>query len=543
MEPELKLHLNGTGKYRSEYLTFALQNLGKLDSYKDLIFHNINKSILSRVEKLENLKSRINRIRAILPILNGAKNAMTIKSKKYYPTQKHKYYKYLNLEEKPEDITNLINSNYNCNNPNIPIINIKKPLVGKPESNNNVLGKIPRETFDDCISSQLLSNMQKKVRDLASELYELRMKNIGSSLVNELNDLVYEKTNYLETSFDFMNKKLIQKADLLWKVDKDYIELNQKINYKQLKKEEEEEDEQFSKNPKKPQPKLQLQEAPKSIKSKVKIEKYENKKIRLKATGEIQFNLPTSINSENIRGIAELQDEINEETPNVDENINTNPEREELELDYENQNDINNINLDDDLDFLPVNIIIRKNLENMKNEGNININSQTPKYSYQTANTSNINNTANNININVINNNYNNNSNNNIPQVSNNISSGNIVVVSGRGPGVPPPPPPPPPPPAVPVKKIVAKESAKPEGEEENKINEEPKKELSMAEQLASIKLKKVGTVEVKEVPKNKAPIANNGDLLRQQIKLRFEQLRQHEDKNDEEEEDDEFDN
>ena len=66
------------------------------------------------------------------------------------------------------------------------------------------------------------------VKDLASELYEIRFKNMGSSLVNELNDLVYEKTPYLETSFDFMNKKLIQKVDLLWKVNKEDME-RQKI--------------------------------------------------------------------------------------------------------------------------------------------------------------------------------------------------------------------------------------------------------------------------------------------------------------------------
>ena len=36
--------------------------------------------------------------------------------------------------------------------------------------------------------------------------------------------LVYEKTNYLETSFNFMNKKLIQKAEQLWKVNKEESE-------------------------------------------------------------------------------------------------------------------------------------------------------------------------------------------------------------------------------------------------------------------------------------------------------------------------------
>jgi hypothetical protein len=56
MDAELKVHINETGKYRTEYLTFAIQNLSKLDSYKDYIFNNINKNIASRVQKLQNLK-------------------------------------------------------------------------------------------------------------------------------------------------------------------------------------------------------------------------------------------------------------------------------------------------------------------------------------------------------------------------------------------------------------------------------------------------------------------------------------------------------
>ena len=53
-----------------------------------------------------------------------------------------------------------------------------------------------------------------------------------------------------------------------------------------------------------------------------------------------------------------------------------------------------------------------------------------------------------------------------------------------------------------------------------------------MAEQLASVKLKKVGTVKAKEVEQEKKPISHN-DLLKQQILLRFKNLRMHEEKDD----------
>ena len=197
MEPELKLNINETGKYRTEYITCALQNLSKLDSYKDFIFNNINKQILARVQRLQNLKSRINRIRGILPKINENNRAMAIKSKKYYPNNQHTFYQYLNLEDRPEEIKKIINNTYN--NPNISKTNIKKPLVEKGE--NGYLGKLLKENIDDCISYQTLNNMQKTVQDLASELSDLRFKNIGSSLTSDLKDLVYEKTKYLETNF------------------------------------------------------------------------------------------------------------------------------------------------------------------------------------------------------------------------------------------------------------------------------------------------------------------------------------------------------
>jgi hypothetical protein len=448
MDAYLKLNLNDSGKYSSEYLTNVIQNLSKLDSYKDFIFNNINKNLASRVEKLQNLKSRINRIRAILPKLTETNDALAIKSKKYYPSATHDYYKFINLQEKPEEITNIINSNYNVTNPNIPKINVKNPLVNKNEK--KILGKQPKENLDDCVNYQLLSNMQQKVNDLASELYKIRLQNLGSSLDNPLNDLVYEKTNYLDTSFNFMNRKLIQKADQLWKVSKEEAE------YKKMEKLEA----NMAKRSNKRLP-SKLQEAPQSIIKKEKIDKYVNKKLLVENKEKQEFNLPTSIN---LGGVIELRDKdevLNEE--NTNENENLYPEKDDNDYDFDYNNDINNLNFDDDYD-LPVDIITRKNLENYRNDGNIITPNQN--YSYQTANTSNINNNTNSININVnqnsnsniYNNNYNNNNfinnssnynnqTNSYPTFS---SSGPTTVVSGKGPGIPPTPPPPTPPPPPP---------------------------------------------------------------------------------------------
>ena len=520
MKADLNIHINETGKFRAEYLTSAIQNLNKLDNYKNYVFNNINKNISDRVTKLQNLKSRINRIKEILPKLNDYSGALTIKSKRYYPADSHTYYHYIHLEDNPDTINNLINSNYTKNNPNFLKINTKKPLYDK---NIEFFGTIQRENLEEGLNMQELSNVQKRYQDLANELYNIRFKNIGSSLFTELNDLVYDKSQYFDTSFSFMDKKLIQKADQLWKVSKkDLTQVKRETNrdsylYEDVPK--------YNKNLKK-SAKI-IQEAPKSITSKVKIEKYVNKKVLLeKPTEKQEFNLPTTIN---LGGVAELNDEIVEETPQTPEDNNIYPEREDLDIDFENPTDINNLIMDDDID-LPVDIITRKNLENLTNKNIINDDSSNNltkvNYNYQTATQSST--TTAPIAPSV-------------PVSAPEPPPGVVFLNSGSGP-VPPPPPPPP----MPVVKITApqkKEEKKEEKKEDEKVEEsnnnvikEP--EMSMADQLASVKLKKVGETKVKEPPKPKS--TNLMDLLKQQIDLRFKNLRMHEDKNDEGEENEE---
>ena len=122
--------------------------------------------------------------------------------------QNNQYYN-IHLEDNPDTINNLINSNYSKNNPNFLKINTKKPLYDK---NIEFFGTIQRENLEEGLNMQELSNVQKRYQDLANELYNIRFKNIGSSLFTELNDLVYDKSQYFDTSFSFMDKKLIQKA-------------------------------------------------------------------------------------------------------------------------------------------------------------------------------------------------------------------------------------------------------------------------------------------------------------------------------------------
>ena len=83
------------------------------------------------------------------------------------------------------------------------------------------------------------------------------------------------------------------------------------------------------------------------------------------------------------------------------------------------------------------------------------------------------------------------------------------------------------------VPTVPAKAGENKPAEEEKKGPEQPG--LTMAEEIANFKFKKKGAVKTKEAPKPK-PVSGN-DLLKQQILLRFKNLRKHEEKNDSDEE------
>ena len=61
---------------------------------------------------------------------------------------------------------------------------------------------------------------------------------------------------------------------------------------------------------------------------------------------------------------------------------------------------------------------------------------------------------------------------------------------------------------------------------------------VSMADEIANFKFKKKGEIKMKEPPKPK-PMSHN-DLLKEQILLRFKNLRMHEKNNESDEEDEE---
>ena len=85
MKTHYEISLNYNDLFKNESLSQVINNLEKLDRISEDVFNRINKNILEKKTKLENLKSRINRASSIINSLETLPQALTIKSKRFYP--------------------------------------------------------------------------------------------------------------------------------------------------------------------------------------------------------------------------------------------------------------------------------------------------------------------------------------------------------------------------------------------------------------------------------------------------------------------------
>ena len=92
MKGEFDINLINNETYFNEFFDSAISSLEKIENYKNVLFNRLNNALTLRVNKLCNLKSRINRINQILATYPAINKAITIKSKFHYPTKDHSYY-------------------------------------------------------------------------------------------------------------------------------------------------------------------------------------------------------------------------------------------------------------------------------------------------------------------------------------------------------------------------------------------------------------------------------------------------------------------
>ena len=542
MKSEIKFPILNSEKFSKEIMSDLIDSLDKLETIQKTIFNRLNTSLNERINKLCNIKSRINRANKIISNFPKINEAITLKSSFHYPTKNHNYY-----------IPSIIDKNAISENKE-PVLRLNRIVLNEKIR----LGSKSLAAKDKIILYDKYLGSATQFDDFANELNKVALKEaaLRKSLKEFqpiLNNFISDFTFGTNIKIDIAKKEPNLAQEINIKNSKDIIQ--------EILKEKEEENQKRKKT---------IQEAPKSILEKIKIKERKKKKKKLKTEKpKLNINIPTKIG---LGGIYELEggdDDYNDEEEEKIEEKKEEEEEEDEDEDFKDGNEILNYPQFDEEDNAPLPIdYIRQN-----NESKYEANKVTPTQQY---NTNNYQKSVYNVNSNV--NSY---SNQNPPQQSNNISNSNpqpiqqkvpnpppaipssstVVVIAGSSGAIPPPPPPPPPPPIVPT--IPSKTN---ETEKNDKANDGPK--LSLEEELANaVKgLKKTVKIDLKPKPqalsmaeqialkrKNLKPVSGSPpkkievktspkDLLKLQIQMRFNQLNQNEkENNDEDEEDDNF--
>ena len=92
MKQDLNCPIISNEKFSKEVLSDMITSLEQLESIKATIFNRLNTAFQERVQKLCNIKARIIRANQIIANYASITDAITLKSKYYYPFQKHNYY-------------------------------------------------------------------------------------------------------------------------------------------------------------------------------------------------------------------------------------------------------------------------------------------------------------------------------------------------------------------------------------------------------------------------------------------------------------------
>jgi hypothetical protein len=303
MKTQYEISLNHNDLFKAESLSQVLNNLEMLDFITEDVFLRINKNILEKKNKLENLKSRITRCSNIINLLETLPQALTIKSKRSYPLvhkdELESLVKSVNeanyiLDDAKVNSLNESNGNDTVNLPlftksiyydDIYDFNLAKTKAKKNEINSKPynlpvkLGKKPDGSLEDVTLTQEILNSQIDFKEIKSDL------NISKSAGSLFN--AYEippEIENINSIHQFLNKAKVfgEKSNLVSEI-RDSNLLNVFMN----------------KNKGKEKTKTKkIQEAPTTISEKHKMTRFKQKKelIRRNTSANVEFNIPMNLN-------------------------------------------------------------------------------------------------------------------------------------------------------------------------------------------------------------------------------------------------------
>ena len=250
MKVDLEISLINNEKYKSEWINQMITSLDTMEKYKDTIYNNINNNLQTRVSKLCNLKSRINRILQIISTLPNINKAITLKSKFHYPKNEDSHYKPTVIEKfeniPPPGKNNLINEH---------TMNAKA-----------VLGAQPVYKKEDIQLYYQLQSLIPFFNDITHELGTIASDNYRTN--NDVFSKIDPILNYLTSDFTFSDKQKIVLENKNTIVNENNIrESNALVDLMK--------DENLNKDKRKVNKKKKIiQQAPKSIQTKLKRKIY-----------------------------------------------------------------------------------------------------------------------------------------------------------------------------------------------------------------------------------------------------------------------------
>ena len=472
-----------------------LMTLDKLKDVTDKFFFSIYKNLNEKTERFNNLKLRIIRINKIISILNSRNEALVIKSTKKFPqlnqinniVKKSIFYQELTNQ----DMNNLYKSSYKIKYNNIEEKEKQKSFLFKKFYTSNSLNL-------------------KQYNDIT-----LNYDN------NELNNKLFEKEkfdglNNINSCFSF---------DTLHHINN--LEFDDETILNKIKELSQKEDIQ-----------KRIYIAPKSIREKQKISNLRKNNIYSKLKRNIEINIPQNMTLNNLIVIKINENNNIKQTGKKDFEKNYADNYSDEDDSSQNNEDKNN----DNETFIPIDLIEQKKINNiLKNKTNkdtIEINYKNEYNNLEINNNSTINNIGN-TNNNIIND-------NNVSKekiVINSIKNNENIINSDHN--------------LNNIEEINTnnKNNIIENDKEEIKINpinekqnlNTEKKVLTLYEEIGEnpiAKLKKIGSVKVKQIDPQITKIKNNQINLMQQLKeqihLRYINLKKYESEKEDEDEEDE---
>lgn len=193
MKTQFEIPTNYHSLYKNEGLTQILTSLDKLEQINSEVFNSINRSIIDKKTRLENLHSRIIRIGAIIKQLEQVPQAITLYSKKFYPENNDSYH---------------VNSIYYQDTCDFKLItqkfkSVQLDLNTNPSNLEASLGKSPDGDMQDIQLSQEILNSLPDFKGIKSELTQTNCSKLFDS------EKADPQTEMLNSIFNYMTRSKV----------------------------------------------------------------------------------------------------------------------------------------------------------------------------------------------------------------------------------------------------------------------------------------------------------------------------------------------